>query len=66
LGPNGEKSDKQMRSMSSLLKADLQNGKVQTIVEQFALKLPGRNSHQYHAIEGEVRLLIYVLQISLN
>lgn len=55
-----------MRSMSSLLKADLQNGKVQTIVEQFALKLPGRNSHQYHAIEGEVRLLIYVLQISLN
>lgn len=61
MGPNGERPEKQMRSTSSSLKADLQAGslKVQTIVEQFKLKLPGRNSHQHHAIEGEVRLPIY-------
>lgn len=61
LGANGERPDKQMRSMSSSLKADLQAGnlKVQTIVEQFKLKLTARNSHQHNAIEGEVRLPIY-------
>ena len=50
-----------MRSMSSSLKVDLQVGnlKVQTIVEQFKLKLPARNIHQHHAIEGEVCLPIY-------
>jgi len=54
LSPDGRKPDRQMRSMSSSLKAELQGGKVQTIVEQYALKLPDRNSHQYHATEGEV------------
>ena len=42
--------------MASSLKANIQDGKVNTIVEQFALKLPARNSHQYHATEGEVSL----------
>ena len=43
-----------MRAMTSSLKANIQDKKVKTIVEQFALKLPGQNSHQYHVIEGEV------------
>ncbi len=56
MGPNGKKPDRQMRSMASSLKANTQDGKVNTVVEQFALKLPARNSHQYHTTEGEVSL----------
>ena len=58
-----ERPDKHMRSMSSSLKADLQVGnlKVQTIVEQFKLKLPARNSHQHHAIVGEVNIILNII-----
>ena len=63
---SGKKPDRQMRSMASSLKANIQDGKVETIVEQFALKLPGINSHQYHAVEGEVRLIYIYIHIYNN
>ena len=49
-----KKPERQMRSMSSLLKTDISNKKNIKIVEEFILKLPAKNSHQYHLTTGEV------------
>ena len=51
--------------MSSSLRADIGSEKNLKIVEEFVLKLPANNTHQYHVIEGEV-LFICVLFISLK
>ena len=47
-----------MRSKSAEIKADIQSGKNINVVEEFMLKLPGKNSHQYHMIDGEVRSIM--------
>ena len=63
LNANGSKPDRQMRSMSLSLKTDLQSRTNLKIVEEFVLKLPGKNSHQFHLIKGEVQ---YVISRVLN
>jgi hypothetical protein len=43
-----------MREVASLLKTDLQEEKKLEVIDQFLLKLPGVESHEFHTTQGEV------------
>jgi hypothetical protein len=43
-----------MRQAASLLKTDLQEENKLEVTDQFLLKLPGVESHEFHTTEGEV------------
>ena len=43
-----------MRTAAALLKEDLKAGKELVVVDEFQIKFPEVNSHQFHTTEGEV------------
>ena len=43
-----------MRTAAALLKEDLKAGKEPVVVDEFQIKFPEVNSHQFHTTEGEV------------
>ena len=57
-GQNGKKPEREMKRKSAILRKDLKNSVKVRVVEQYALKLPGKSSHKYHATEGEVSGLL--------
>ena len=43
-----------MRTAAALLKEDLKAGKEPVVVDEFQIKFPEVNSHQFHTTEGKV------------